>query len=199
MAIGTHSQLKAAIQTWFVRDMSSEIADIITLTEAEIRKDVRCQAMETLATGTLTGETLAFPTGFVWAKRLKVGRYIKEYVTQADYADFDAQDSQTDVFTIIGQDIYILDGASGDDYSLIYFKAFTAFSDDGDTNWLLTNHPDVYLWGGCRQAAILTKDVEEFQRFSGLYASAVSRVNRNEWMASASGATPQVRSSARVF
>ena len=199
MALGTYAELKTALATWVNRsDLTSRMGDFVTLAEAEIRKDVRCQAMETLATGTLTGETLDFPTGFIWAKRLKVDRYVQEYMTPADYADLDEQDDTSARFTIIGQKFYILNGASGDSYSLIYWKAFTAFSADADTNWLLTNHPDVYLWAGLKQIAIALYDTEEAARCDGLYRAAVVKVNRNEWMASASGSPLSVRSSARV-
>lgn len=199
MALGTYAELKTALATWAVRDdLTSRMADFVALAEAEIRKDVRCQAMETLATGTLTGETLAFPTGFIWAKYLKVNRYVREYMAPADYADLDEQDDTSPRFTIIGQSFYILNGASGDSYSLIYWKAFTAFSADADTNWLLTNHPDVYLWAGLKQVALALKDDAEAARCDGLYRSAVAKVNRNEWMAAASGSPLSVRSAARV-
>ena len=199
MAISTFGELKTALATWAVRsDLTSRMADFVALAESEIRKDVRCQAMETLATGTLTGETLDFPTGFVWAKRLKVDRYVQEYMTPADYADLDEQDDSSARFTIIGQKFYILNGANGDSYSLIYWKSFTAFSADADTNWLLTNHPDVYLWAGLKQVALALKDDTEAMRCDGLYRAAVEKVNRNEWMAASSGSPLTVRSAARV-
>lgn len=199
MAIATYAQLKTAIATWTVRsDLTSRLADIVAMTEADIRKDVRCQAMETLATGTLTGETLAFPTGFIWAKRLKVSTYIHEYVTPADYSDLTEAGNTEAFFTIIGTDIYINDGASGDSYSLIYHKAFAALSDDADTNWLLTNHPDVYLWGACAKVAIVTKDEAALAKYMGLYRDAVRRVNGSEWMAAASGSPLRVSNSTAV-
>lgn len=197
MALATYTDLKAAIATWLVRvDLTTPIVDAVALAEAEIRKDVRCQAMETLATGTLTGETLDFPTGFIWAKRIKVGRYVREYRSQADYADLATCGGTHYVFTIIGQKIYILNGANGDDYSLIYWKSFTAFSTGSDTNWLLTNHPDVYLWGGCKYGSVLLRDDVGVAKFDGLYQAAVRKVNRNEWMAGVSGAPLRVTTAA---
>jgi hypothetical protein len=192
--IGTLSELKTAIAAWTVRsDMESRMSDIVQLSEAEIRKDVRCQAMEAYTSGTLTGETLAFPTGFIWAKRLKVGRYVQQYVTPAEYADLDEIGGQNEVFTIIGQDIYILNGVTDDPYTLIYHKAFTTLSDEADTNWLLTNHPDVYLFAGCAKVALVTKDDKALARFTALYQKAVNAVNRIDWLASASGAPIRVR------
>jgi hypothetical protein len=199
MAIGTFSELKTAIATWVVRsDLTSRIGDFVALTEAEIRKDVRCQAMEELASGTLSGNTLDFPTGFIWAKRFKVDRYIHEYVTPADFSDLDEQDSTSPRFTIIGQKLYVLDYSASKTYSLIYLKAFTALSADADTNWLLTNHPDVYLWGGCKQVALALKDDAEAARCDGLYRAAVARVNRSESMAAAGGSPLTQRSSSNI-
>ena len=199
MAIGTYSELKTAIASWAHRsNLTASLGDLVALAEADIRKDVRCQAMETLTTGTLTGETLAFPTGFIWAKWLKVNRYSLEYMTPDNYSDLSEQDDTSARYTIIGQDIYVLNGASGDSYSLLYYKSFTAFSADADTNWLLTNHPDVYLWASCKQAAIRLRDRDEEAQCERRYLAAVAKVNRNEWMAQASGSTPAVRSSARV-
>jgi hypothetical protein len=199
MAISTYAELKTAIAAWAVRtDLTSRLGDFVTLAEGEIRRDVRCTAMETLASGTLTGETLAMPTGFIWANRLKVGDYVQKYVTPAVYADLDEADETAARFTIIGQSLYILNGASGDSYSLIYLKSFTAFSADADTNWLLTNHPGVYLWAGCKQLAIAIRDRNEEQLCDGRYRAAVAAVNRNEWMAGASGSTLAVRPSAMV-
>lgn len=200
MAISTFAELKTAIASWAHRsNLTASLGDLVALAEADIRKDVRCQAMETLTSGTLTGETLALPTGFVWGKRFKVGRYVQEYMTPADYSDLSEQDDTSARYTIIGQTIYFLNGANGDSYSLIYYKAFTAFSVDADTNWLLTNHPDVYLWAGCKQAAIRLRDRDEEAQCERRYRMAVAAVNRNEWMAQASGSTPAVRSSARVY
>lgn len=153
------------------------------MSEADIKKDVRCQAMETLASGTLTGETLDFPTGFLQVKRLKIGDYLYDYRTPADYSEMSRKGSTEYVYTIIGQDIYILNGESGDDYELLYWKAFTAFSLASDTNWLLTNHPDVYLYAGCSKVAIVTKDDKALARWAALYQQAVRAANRVEWFA----------------
>lgn len=195
MAIGTNAQLKAAIASWTVRsNMTSRMEDIVTLAETAIRTDVRCQAMEQFTSGTLSGETLALPTRFLEARRLKVGRYVQQYVTPAEYADLDEQSSTSPCFTVIGQNFYVLNGANGDAYSLIYWQAFEPMSDEGDTTWLLTNCPDVYLYAGCFQVALVTKDQAGIEKWGGLYRDAVNRVNALESRAASSGSPLQIRS-----
>lgn len=198
MAIATYAELRTAVATWTVRsDMTSRMGDIVALAEADIRKDVRCQAMETLATGTLTGETLAWPTRFLEARRLKVGNDVQGYVTPAEYADYDQAGTVKPAFTTIGQTIYILHGASGDAYSLIYWAGFAPFSADSDTNWLLLNAPEVYLWACCVKVAIVTKDDAGAARWSALYQAAAQRLNARERMAAVSGSPLEIRSTSR--
>ena len=188
MAISTYSGLKTAVSAWLNRtDLAAYIPDFIALAESDIRNDVRVRAMQVLTTGTLTGETLDAPARFLEAQRLFVSDKKKEYRTPEQYQDARVASGQTDVFTHIGESLYILNGGSGDAYSLLYWQSFADLSEDDDTNWLLTNAPDVYLWAACRQAAIYLKSDGEIAKMEGLYAASVARVNAREKRAGASG------------
>lgn len=188
MSLSTYADLKSAIATWVNRtDLTSVIPDFVRLTESDIRNDVRVQAMEQFSSGTLTGETLAHPARFLFARRLVVGSLPYTYVTSERYQDLSYARATDLVFTSIGQSLYILNGKSGDDYSLIYTQAFAALSADSDTNWLLTNAPDVYLYGACKHAATYLASQADEVRFTALYNSAISRVNRQEQRAAFGG------------
>lgn len=194
MAISTYGELKTAVASWLARtDLTATIPDLISLAEEDIKNDVRVRAMESLTTGTLDGSTLDHPTGFISARRLVVGNKRYEYRTPEAYQDAVASGNTTGFyfFTSIGSKFYILNGASGDSYSLIYTGGFTAFSADADTNWLLTNAPSVYLFGACRHGAMYLKDDNELARFEGLYGTAVARLNSREKTASVSGSPLQ--------
>lgn len=177
MSISTYGELKSAVAGWLNRtDLTSVIPDFVTLAETDIRQDVRVQVMEQIATGTLTGETLAHPSRFLEARRLVVGTEVHEYVTPLRYTEL--ANSGAKVFTSIGQTFYIL-GGSGD-YSLVYYQAFSPFTLDADTNWLLSNTPEVYLAAACRHGASYLKDANDEQRFAQRYSAAVSRLNSQQ-------------------
>ena len=89
-------------------------------------------------------------------------------------------------FTVIGDDFYILGGTSGDEYELVYTAAFTALSDDTDTNDLLTSSPEVYLWAVCHMAAVYQRDVVGAEAYLGMYRQAVSNLHTAEKMAQTS-------------
>lgn len=189
MALSTYSELKAAIATQLNRtDLTTPIVDFVTLVEADIRRDVRIQEMEALTTGTLTGETLAFPTRFVMARRLAIAGDVYTYETPEVYqVESDAGNTSLKIFTIIGTNFYIMGGTSGVAYSLLYMASLAAFSGASDTNALLTNAPDVYLYGACKHGAIYLKDDADAAKYAGAYQAAVARVNGRDAQKKSSG------------
>lgn len=188
MAISTYSELKASVASWIDRtDLTTLIPDFVTLAESDINTDLRCQAMEQYTVGTLTGDTLAHPTRYLEARRFTVGGLNYRYVTPEVYAAAVESGSSQTLFTAIGQTFYILGGSSGDDYTLVYYAGFAAMSDDSDTNWLLTNRPNVYLWGACRQAAVFLEDEGKINKYATLYQDSLGRLASRERNSSVSG------------
>src|SRR5574337_1149020 len=178
MSLATYGDLKTSIAAWLHRtDLSTLVAYFVALAEADIRMDVRCRGMETTATGTLAAETLAHPSRYLEAKLLKVGNYELDYITTAQYYLLPASDVSK-VYTSVGTNL-LIKPATGD-YTLIYYAMFASFSADADTNWLLTNAPDVYLSGSLRHAARWMQDAEAEQIFAQRYAASVARLKTTE-------------------
>lgn len=190
MAISTYAELKTAVSSWTNRSdfTAANLSDFVTLAEANIRRDVKTLQQELRATGTLTGETLSFPTRTIEPRSLTVEDQPLEYLSPEAYQRKVDQDyTEQGYFTLIGRTIYVLNGASGDDYVLLYTEHFTGFSAATDTNWLLTNAADVYLWATCQQAAIFLRDVEGATGYKALYEEAVAKLNKQERAAKSMG------------
>ncbi len=194
MAISNFGELKAAIPSWVDRsDLSAVMADFVALAEADIRTDLRCPAMEQYTSGTLTGATLAWPTRFLEARALTVaGRNYYFQPPEVFAAASDAGSTQR-LFTSIGETFYVLGGTNGAAYTLIYYQAFAPFSADSDTNWLIVNHPNVYLWASCRQVGIYLSDDAMVSKFSALYQDALGRVASRQKQAAYSGSPLAIR------
>lgn len=180
----TYAELKSNIAAWFKRtDATSVIATFVALAEADIRNDVRVQAMEQRTTGTMTGETLDHPARLLAARQLLIGEDNYGYVTPEEYERM----SGGNVFTSIGSKFYVKGASAGTAYTLVYFQADAALSADGDTNWVLTNAPDVYLWAALRHASLWALDDAAVAKFAQLYAGSVDRLNRREQQARYAG------------
>jgi len=67
-----------------------------------------------------------------------------------------------------------------------WYQKFTALSADGDTDWLVTNAPHVYLRGGLMLACDYTQD-ERRGQFRAEFAGAIAALNLNDKTQRASG------------
>ena len=192
MAIGTYAQLKTAVASWLKRsDLTAVIPDFIALAEAQIRRDVRCRTMEQIATGTLAASTLALPTRFLEARNVALDGWPQSYVTPQEFTE--QTDWNAGNYTVKGE-LFYFQTASGD-YSIDYWQSFAALSADSDTNWLLTNAPDVYLFGALTEAMSYIEGDPSV--YAAKYVIATKRVNGAEQKARFPGPL-QVRSSGLI-
>lgn len=155
MAISTYAELKTAVETWSQRGtaVTALVPDFIRLAESQIRNDIRVRAMVQTSTGTLSGTSVALPTRFAQVISVLINNDPVYYVDPTQWSEL--SDSATDRFTIIGETMYF---KAGGDYSIEYYQWFADLSDDTDTNWLLTNFPDVYLFGALAECSVWTRD-----------------------------------------
>jgi hypothetical protein len=198
MALTTYGGLKTSIASFYNRtDLTDAIPDFVVLAESLIRKKVEARAMETTATGTLTGETLAHPTDMLTPRVLSVGGAPLKYVSPEQYDHLQINTVTGGKYTSIGSDFHILGGSSGDEYVLIYDGVFTALADDADTNFVLTNAPEVYLWAALHYAAIYMKDMNAAMGYMAAFEAAVSLLNTQEKKAKTGGGRMTVRAETR--
>ena len=81
-------------------------------------------------------------------------------------------------WSIDGSNI-VFDRPAGDTYSLLFrMRTGFALSDAAPTNWLLTNHPDLYLYGSLLEASHLLIDEESMGIAAARYGRALTDVKR---------------------
>lgn len=170
-----YGQLKTQVTSTIARG-DVPAADMVALAEAEIRRDVRVMAMESLTTGSLVAGVASLPARLLEARRLVVAGFVRNYVSPEMYQDFQANQAQDRVFTRIGDELHVLNGAESA-YSLLALESFPVLSADDDVNWLLTNAPDVYLYGSLKHAAVWARDSAAASGYAQLYAEAVVKTN----------------------
>ena len=195
MSISQYSELKTAVANWLDRsDLTSRIPEFITLADAAIHYGVRggdgwlseplrIRAMETTdAAFTVSARTAALPTGFLGARRLYLDADPKitlRLLTAEDlWRDDQTSTGKPHSFAIEGGNM-VFSPAPDSAYtgSLLYFKRFTAFSADADTNWLLTNHAGVYLFGALYEAWSFAMEEQAARAYLEKMASAVNGLN----------------------
>ena len=161
MAINTYSTLQTAVANWLDRnDLTDRIPEFISLAEATFNRTLRLRAMETTVADTTPSGSKedALPTSYLQMREIHLTTspvislaYITPEIMYRIRAG--SNNGKPNAYTIVGDNI--LFGPTPDDgygYSMTYYKAFDALGDDTQTNWLILNAPDLYLYGTLLQA-----------------------------------------------
>lgn len=194
MSISTYSELSTAIAGWLDRaDLTGLIPDFITLAEAQIARDVKCRAMVKRATASVSTQYADAPTDALEYINIQItsSGSIKrlQYMTpeQMDYA-FDSASTGTPThYTILGDEIQfapVPDAAFT--VEIAYYGRFVALATTL-TNWLLANHPGIYLYGALMQAEPYIQNDQRALTWYTMYQREIDALNKQEQRASLAG------------
>lgn len=167
MAISTYAELKTAIATWLERSgdvaVTGNAADFVTLAESRLNRTLPLRAMETetTLTGTVSSRQLTLPSDYVEPKSL----FLTTFGTQdwlrpflAGTETLGTTNGTPTAWTINGTAIS-LDRPCDQAHSFLFrYRQRFALSDASPTNWLLSNHPDAYLFACLIEANIFLGD-----------------------------------------
>jgi len=208
MALTTYTELKTSLADWLNRsDLTSVIPDFISLAEAQIERQLRTRQMIVRANATFAAaaEYGTVPDDFLETKSIKLNT---NPITALQFQTIDAMDSLSNTtylssgkplyFSVVGSQFRLLpipDGAYTAE--LVYYAKLTKLSSTVATNFLLTQAPDVYLYGALLQAAPYLQDDARISVWSSLYAAGLEQLQIADDRGSTSGGALMAR--ARTF
>lgn len=196
MAISTYAELKTAAANWLDNStLTSRIPEFITMAEAAIGTDVRIRQMEKRVTANVSTEYADMPTDFIKARNIQINGTEQKrlkYMTpeQMDMFHPEQTAGEPKVYTIIGTEFQFKPVPDGTyEIEVAYVSRFAALSGDSDTNWLLTNHPGIYLYATLIQASPYLEDDPRIATWGTLYEGMVKQLNDQDKEALYSGAS----------
>ncbi len=204
MALTNYTDLKASIANWLNRsDLTSEIADdFIKLTEADFNSKLRIRKMIAQANFTINSETEALPTGFLQVRDIYIlngNTKVPLTYTTPSQMDSTVGTSTTGLpnsFTILGDNFRFSPKPDGSYSAYInYYKSFDALSSTTTTNYILTTHPAIYLYGSLFHAANFLGGInaQQVQTWQQMFATAMERLELNDREDQVSGSPLQIR------
>lgn len=174
MSITTYAELQTALQTWEDRtDLSSLVADFITLFEAEANRVLRVRQMLTTTTLTPVSGDATLPTDYLEWKRVTITgstpsefEWVEPGLLQLSYPAgafyLPEYSVPPGVFTIEGSTLKVRP-ANDDALDFAYYQKIPVLSVSNTSNWLLAAHPDAYLCGGLAELNIYKEDTDKAQ------------------------------------
>lgn len=181
----SRARLESDVRDFMVRS-DYNFDTILTLCESRIRKDVRIRQMETTTDLTLATDTVALPTDFISARRIyfdSANNRSLDYVPPETFYKLTAYGSSGApvVYTIEGTNLVFAPApADSPTAKMLYFAAFSALADPADTNWLIANSYEIYLYGCLMEAKAWIEDDAQLAKWSAGYDSALKALNKQE-------------------
>jgi hypothetical protein len=179
VSITNYAELQTAIQNWSNKtNVAAKVPDFITLAEAKFNRRLRTRWQETTLAPTVIDSDyhIAIPATCAAVKSLwrdadptwrieqKDLSYVVEHRDQGGLPKYYAWDGSNWTF----------DG-SADDITGTYFLKIPSLS--AGVNWLITSHPDLYLWGGLEQCAIYLRDIEGASAWKAMAEALIDELN----------------------
>jgi hypothetical protein len=158
MPLATYTDLTAALGSWLQRsDIAALFPDFVQLFEACANRRLRVRQQEATIELTPSNGVAALPADYLMWRRLTFTgnprqelAYVEPSWLQTAYPDLPTDVPR--VFTIEGGNIETMPlDPSNTPLELVYFQQIPSLAANS-TNWLMSQHPDLYLFGALTEA-----------------------------------------------
>lgn len=167
MTIASYSELVSEMGEWLNRaDLASKIPTFIRLFEARMNRRLRTPDMEqTFTRTTIVGtDTYALNSRVRQLRQVYIDASPKIVLRAMSPSALKgafpfSSEGNPSAYTIIGENL-VLAPAPASEQTLAYsgYATLSGLSDSSTTNWLLDDHPDLYLFGSLARAEAYLKD-----------------------------------------
>jgi hypothetical protein len=204
MTIATYAELLTELPSWL--DNRTTLTDrypvFVALCEAKMNRRLRTRRQVARSTISPSAETLTVPTDFAAAKSMRLtggSKWQLDAVSDEQLTDLmggDDSSGEPQAFALEGGNfVFWPPPSSATSINLVYYQTVPGL-EANSTNWVLTNHPDAYLYGAVAEAWSYLGENEEAAKFAQLFLAALDDIEAasiSEMMSDRM--TPQIRSS----
>ena len=187
MAISTYAELQTATANWLDRtDLTARVPEFIDLAESTFNRTIRNRQMITKNDSySLDSRYVNLPTDTLEVIRIVVDvtpQITLQYLTPEEIAERRNSSStgRPQYFTVVGGSTNQIELLRSPDEtytsSILYYTKIPALSDSATTNWLLTSHPDIYLFGTLVEAEPYLKNDERMPMWSARLGKALQEL-----------------------
>ncbi|WP_312165924.1 phage adaptor protein [Massilia timonae] len=169
-------------------DLGDDLRDFVMLAENRINGDLRAQLQDAVATLATTegAQFIALPPSILSIKSLTIpGHGPIDYLAPAQFNTQYARDQgggQPRHYTQIGSALYLGPAPqSVVTLSAVVRSTVPALADSAGTNWLIEQHPEVYLAATMCEALLHIRDYPNHQVWDGKYMTAIAALDNNDW------------------
>jgi len=189
MAIGTYAELQTAVANWLDRDdLTARIPEFIALAEARMNRVLRIRLMEAKYTASTVAaqRNYALPTSYIQMRNFQINTSPitpLQYVTPEIYDRLwgGSTDGTPQFYTIVAGEVQLGPlPASILTMEMLFYKKITALSGSNTTEAMLTDNPDVYLYGALLEAEPFIMNDERVGLWAQGFQQAISDLQEQD-------------------
>lgn len=194
MAIGNYAELQAAIIDWADRPgdttFSDRVPDFIRMFELGFSRQHQVGQMERTSILTTAGDGYTLPSDLSAIRDVWTSAGGRNYPLQAVSGSYmDVTTGVPRYYYVQGNKLYI-SPESPATVTVRYYAQVPALSTGSPTNWLLTQHPDAYLYGALIESLIYTRDEERAALWKGKLDDIITQILKNDASQRWNGVSP---------
>jgi hypothetical protein len=171
---GTYAALLKDVAEWLNRtDLAERIPSFVKMAESEFSRDQRLRSafLTSEASGYTSHGEFALPDDLLELKELRFNGCILQEITFEE----GRRASGGHYFHRRGG-VAVVAGQSPGQWSLVYTQKLPALMFDSDSNWLLRDGYDLYLWKCCEVGSGFLRDPEGAQGYKTKYEQSASEM-----------------------
>ena len=195
MAIGTYAELQTAVANWLDRDdLTARIPEFIALAEARFNRVLRLRSMEAKYTANTVASqrNLALPASYIQMRNFQVNTSpltTLSYVTPEIYDRLwgGSTSGIPKFYTILANEVSFGPiPATVMEVEMLFYKKFdnldsaTTSGYPNSVNWLITNAPDIYLYGSMLEAEPFIMNDERVPLWAAALERAISDMQEQD-------------------
>jgi len=177
MALSNYTELQSSISSWLQRDdLTAQIPDFINICESYLNDDLRLRSMITEATVTPSqvDSYVDLPDGFIEA--ISFVDENNNTIQQIHHDMLQGLDStNNNYYSVTSRINFPAAASSALSYTMTYYKGMDLAANT--TNDVLTNYPNLYLYGSLLQAEMFLKNDKRISTWHDLYDKAMRKAN----------------------
>jgi len=193
MALSTYGELKTSVAAWMARaDLTTTIPDFVALAHSAIMRDLRGHLKLTRRLPfAITGEYVPVPGDFMELVSLTLDTNPKVALSlmpnDMGTLAYAGQTGPTRFYSLVAGDTFRFHPVpSGSETATIeYYARLPFFPNDGASNWILNEYPNLYLTGAIAQGYKYLQNPQAAAQFQNDYDIELSLLkkagNRTRW------------------
>lgn len=184
--IGEYATLVNTVRSWLNRDdlTNLQITEFIAMFEARINRVLRHPEMEEVVSATLTTGNNDLPADFLAMRSIyRDNQELKAMTPSGLVREYGTGSGPAVAYTIIGSNprkIRLGPQPSADTpVTMVYYKKIVGIDENNSDNWLLNEHPDLYVYGTLLAAEAYLANDERLAVWKSAYDEALAELDQN--------------------